>query len=131
MIGTPLPYEDVLAPCDRLWEISPGLMWYHGGGGVGRRRASRPEADREPDGRREGGGDTAAPADCSLTLLCTAVVRLLTHFFTPVSSATMAQCTRAFVKSENCGFGEVGKVSQAAVARMRRSQTSLQMNRHA
>lgn len=31
-------------------------------------------------------------------------------------SVTMAQCTRAFVKGENYGFGEVGQAPEAAFA---------------
>lgn len=44
-------------------------------------------------------------------------MRLLTDFFMLVSSATMAQRTRAFAQGKIYGFGEVSEESQAAFAR--------------
>lgn len=106
IVGSPLPYDDVLSLRDRMWEISPTLVRY----------------------------DVVEPTsvDVALTGLSTLAVQTsgakvsgqpfrkpITNFYQtdPISraSVTMAQCTRSFVKGENYGFSEAPQ-AKAAVA---------------
>ncbi|KJA23758.1 hypothetical protein HYPSUDRAFT_137345 [Hypholoma sublateritium FD-334 SS-4] len=107
VIGTPLPYDDVLALRDRLWEISPTLVRYD--------TTEATSVDVALAGLKLIASQTAGAKAVGTPLR-----RPITNFYQtdPISraSVTMAQCTRAFVKGENYGFSEVGKGSQAAFA---------------
>ncbi|KAH9079495.1 hypothetical protein EDB83DRAFT_2671160 [Lactarius deliciosus] len=85
----PLPYDDVLALRDRMWELSPSLIRY--------------------DALEHTSADIAS---VGLKILAAHTPSAKTD---PIScaSATMAQCTRAFVKG---GFSESENSSQAAYA---------------
>jgi NADH dehydrogenase (ubiquinone) Fe-S protein 1 len=107
VIGSPLPYEDILGLRDRLWEIAPTLVRYD---------VTEPTSvDVALAGLK------ALAAQTSASKISGAVFQKpISNFYQtdPISraSVTMAQCTRAFVKGENHGFN-VGKVSEAAFAR--------------
>ncbi|KAI0672276.1 NADH-ubiquinone oxidoreductase [Trametes maxima] len=107
VVGSPLPYDDILSLRDRMWEISPTLLRY----------------------------DTLEPTstDVALTGLKALIAgtakaqvtgeplkKPIENFYQtdPISraSVTMAQCTRAFVKGENDGFTELSSEAEAAFA---------------
>ena len=102
-----MPYDDVLAVRDRMWEISPSLVRYD----VTERTSPTlalvglASIARATGGAQVGGKPFA---------------KAISNFYQtdPISraSVTMAQCTRAFVKGEDYGFGEVGQQSEAAFA---------------
>ncbi|KAK2462544.1 hypothetical protein APHAL10511_005514 [Amanita phalloides] len=104
-VDTPLPYDDVLALRDRMWEISPTLVRYDVVEGT--------SADVALAGlgvlaeKTKGANAKALPFECPIKNF---------YMTDPISraSVTMAQCTRAFAKGEHRGFAETG--SQAAFA---------------
>ncbi|KAJ3510326.1 hypothetical protein NLJ89_g4741 [Agrocybe chaxingu] len=107
VVGSPLPYDDVLELRDRLWEISPTLVRYD---------VTEPiSADVALAGLK-----TLATQTAGAKATNTPLRKPIENFYQtdPISraSVTMAQCTRAFVKGENYGFSEIGKESQAAFA---------------
>ena len=105
--GSPLPYDDVVALRDRMWEISPALVRYDA-----LERTSSPIAlaglrvlaERTKDARVSGA----------------AFAKPISNFYQtdPISraSVTMAQCTRAFVKGEDYGFSGTQAMPEAAFA---------------
>ncbi|EIW79466.1 NADH-ubiquinone oxidoreductase [Coniophora puteana RWD-64-598 SS2] len=105
--GSPLPYDDVLALRDRMWELSPSLVRYDA-----RERTSSPIALaglRALEARTRGAAVSGR-----------AFVRPIANFYMtdPISraSVTMAQCTRAFVKGEEYGFSGSREQPEAAFA---------------
>ncbi|KAF8992915.1 hypothetical protein BDQ17DRAFT_1454662 [Cyathus striatus] len=111
VLGEPLPYDDILSLRDRMWEVAPHLVRY----------------------------DVREPVSTSVAKLGLDLVRKNTEkvvkdakgldgkfgktignfYMTDVvsrNSVTMAQCTKAFVKGEDYGFGDVGKGTQSAFA---------------
>lgn len=105
VVGSPLPYDDVLAVRDRMWEISPSLVRYDVTERtsptlalVGLANIARATGDA-----KVGGKPFAKP---------------ISNFYQtdPISraSVTMAQCTKAFVLKEE--YDERGQASQAAFA---------------
>jgi NADH dehydrogenase (ubiquinone) Fe-S protein 1 len=101
----PVPYDDVLSVRDRMWEIAPSLLRYD--------HTERTSVDVALAGLKRIAESTA---DAKVT--GEPFRKPITNFYQtdPISraSVTMAQCTRAFVKGENYGFGEVGQASEAA-----------------
>ncbi|KAF4607718.1 NADH dehydrogenase (ubiquinone) 78K chain precursor, 5-prime end [Pleurotus pulmonarius] len=106
-VKSPLPYDDVLALRDRMWEISPSLVRY--------------------DVTEKTSVDVALAGLKSLSSKTTgakitgeAFQKPIENFYQtdPISraSVTMAQCTRAFVKGDNYGFSDVGRGAEAAFA---------------
>lgn len=107
VVGSPLPYDDVLSLRDRMWEISPTLVRYD---------VTEPTSVE------------TALAGLKALVASTATARVSgTPFKKPIenfyqtdpisrASVTMAQCTRAFVKGENYGFSELSSASEAAYA---------------
>jgi len=108
VIGSPLPYEDILGLRDRMWEIAPTLVRYD---------VTEPTSiDVALAGLK------ALAARTSASPISDAIFQKpISNFYQtdPISraSVTMAQCTRAFVNGENHGFNQVGKVSEAAIGR--------------
>lgn len=107
VIGTPLPYNDILELRDRMWEISPALVRYD----ITEKTSTeialagiKAIKDRTA-GAKIGGAAFKKP---------------VSNFYQtdPISraSVTMAQCTRSFTKGENYGFSESSKAEQAAFA---------------
>ncbi|KAJ3986449.1 Ndufs1, NADH-ubiquinone oxidoreductase 75kD subunit (775) [Lentinula detonsa] len=106
IVGTPLPYDDVLSLRDRMWEISPSLIRYD----ITERTspeialAGLKALAKKTSGVKTQGGAFKKP---------------ITNFYqTDVisrNSVTMAQCTRSFVKGENYGFVD-GNKAEAAFA---------------
>ncbi|KAF5373472.1 hypothetical protein D9615_009469 [Tricholomella constricta] len=107
VVGSPLPYDDILEVRDRMWEISPTLVRY----------------------------DTTEPTSVEVALaglkniatrttgakISGAIFRKpISNFYQtdPISRAskTMAECTRAFVEGKAHVFSEEGKQPQAAFA---------------
>ncbi|KAF5350664.1 hypothetical protein D9756_008524 [Leucocoprinus leucothites] len=97
VIGTPLPYNDILELRDRMWEISPALVRYD----ITEKTSTeialagiKAIKDRTA-GAKIGGAAFKKP---------------VSNFYQtdPISraSVTMAQCTRSFTKGENYGFSE-------------------------
>ncbi|KII91867.1 hypothetical protein PLICRDRAFT_157289 [Plicaturopsis crispa FD-325 SS-3] len=107
IVGTPLPYDDVLSLRDRMWEISPTLVRYD----VTERTS--PEVALT-------GLKIVAANTTSAKAVGAPFRKPITNFYQtdPISraSVTMAQCTRSFVKGEDYGFSESGKASGAAYA---------------
>jgi len=106
-IGHPLPYDDVLSLRDRLWEVSPTLVRYD---------TTEPiSVDVALAGLRQ-----IAEATANAKVSGAEFKKPITNFYqTDVisrASVTMAQCTRAFVKGEDYGLGEVGQAPEAAFA---------------
>ncbi|KAH8101732.1 NADH-ubiquinone oxidoreductase [Cristinia sonorae] len=107
VIGSPLPYDDVLSLRDRLWEISPTLVRYD---------------TREPTSVEVAlaGLKTLIAGTANAKVTGTPFKKPIDNFYQtdPISraSVTMAQCTRAFVKGENYGFSELSSASEAAYA---------------
>ncbi|KAH9947859.1 NADH-ubiquinone oxidoreductase [Amylocystis lapponica] len=107
IIGSPLPYDDVLSLRDRMWEISPSLVRYD---------VTEPvSADIALAGLK-----TLAAGTASAKVSGAPFTKPIDNFYQtdPISraSVTMAQCTRAFVKGENYGFSELSGTSEAAYA---------------
>ncbi|KAG8216191.1 NADH-ubiquinone oxidoreductase 75kD subunit, partial [Butyriboletus roseoflavus] len=108
IVGTPLPYDDVLSLRDRLWEISPALVRYD--------TTERTSVDVALAGLK-----TLAAATAGAKVSGEALKKPITNFYQtdPISraSVTMAQCTRAFVKGDKdkdgFGFGQ-GDTSETA-----------------
>ncbi|KAF7976923.1 hypothetical protein HWV62_5328 [Athelia sp. TMB] len=107
VVGSPLPYDDVLSLRDRMWEISPTLVRYD--------TTEPTSVDVSLAGLRVLAAKTAGAK-----VTGAAFKKPITNFYQtdPISraSVTMAQCTRAFVKGEDYGFSQVGKAEQAAFA---------------
>ncbi|TCD65303.1 NADH dehydrogenase (ubiquinone) 78K chain precursor, 5-prime end [Steccherinum ochraceum] len=107
VVGSPLPYDDVLSLRDRLWEISPTLVRYE---------------SREPTSVEVAlaGLKTLVAGTASAKVTGAPFKKSIDNFYQtdPISraSVTMAQCTRAFVKGENFGFSELSSASEAAYA---------------
>ncbi|TFY77408.1 hypothetical protein EWM64_g6603 [Hericium alpestre] len=95
ILGSVLPYDDVLTLRDRMWDISPTLVRYD--------TVERTSTDVALAGLRELAKRTASAKVGGQPLR-----RPITNFYqTDVvsrASVTMAQCTRSFVKGENYGF---------------------------
>ncbi|KAF5325337.1 hypothetical protein D9619_010089 [Psilocybe cf. subviscida] len=105
VVGSPLPYDDVLELRDRMWEISPSLVRYD---------VTEPTSvDVALAGLKALAARTAGAKATGAPLR-----KPIANFYQtdPISraSVTMAQCTRAFVKGEN--YGDAAKSSQAAFA---------------
>ncbi|KAF8921606.1 Ndufs1, NADH-ubiquinone oxidoreductase 75kD subunit (775) [Mucidula mucida] len=107
ILGTPLPYDDVLTLRDRMWEISPTLVRYD---------VTEPTSLEVASA----GLVTLAAQTKTAKISGAPFTRPIQNFYqTDVisrNSVTMAQCTRAFVKGENYGFSETGQASAAAFA---------------
>ncbi|KAF8838713.1 Ndufs1 [Paxillus ammoniavirescens] len=107
VVGTPLPYDDVLSLRDRMWEISPTLVRYD--------VAESTSADVALVGLQ-----TLAAATATAKVSGAPFKKPITNFYQtdPISraSVTMAQCTRAFVKGENYGLSDSQQASEAAYA---------------
>lgn len=107
ILGSPLPYDDVLSLRDRMWEISPTLLRYD---------------------TTESTSVDVALAGLKALIAATAKAKVtgeplkkpIENFYQtdPISraSVTMAQCTRAFVKGEDYGFTELSSAAEAAFA---------------
>ncbi|KAG8902624.1 hypothetical protein FRB99_004312 [Tulasnella sp. 403] len=96
VVGTPLPYDDVLGVRDRMWEIAPSLVRYD---------VTEPTSvDVALAGLSFLSGKTSKEATGA------PFKNPITNFYQtdPISraSVTMAQCTRSFVKGINYGFTE-------------------------
>ncbi|KAI6039151.1 Ndufs1, NADH-ubiquinone oxidoreductase 75kD subunit (775) [Pisolithus marmoratus] len=106
VLGTPLPYDDVLTLRDRMWEISPTLVRYD--------VTERTTADLALVGLK-----TLAEATATAKATGKPFTKPISNFYQtdPISraSVTMAQCTRAFVVGENYGFSKAETASQATV----------------
>ncbi|TFK32160.1 NADH-ubiquinone oxidoreductase [Crucibulum laeve] len=107
VVGSPLPYDDILELRDRMWEISPTLVRYD---------VTEPTStDIALAGLK-----ALAAKTTGAKISGAAFRKPISNFYQtdPISraSVTMAQCTRAFVKGENYGFSDTGKGSQAAFA---------------
>jgi len=109
VVGTPLPYNDILDVRDRLWEISPALVRYD--------TTERTSAEVALAGLKNLAARTTGAK------ISGAIFRKpIENFYQtdPISRAsqTMANCTRAFVRGEGYGFSEDtqshGKKPQAA-----------------
>ncbi|GBE83478.1 NADH-ubiquinone oxidoreductase [Sparassis latifolia] len=107
VVGSPLPYDDVLSLRDRMWEISPTLVRYD---------------VTEPTSQDVAlaGLKTLVAGTAGAKVSGTPFTKPISNFYQtdPISraSVTMAQCTRAFVKGENYGFSELSDASEAAFA---------------
>ncbi|KAG1809703.1 Ndufs1, NADH-ubiquinone oxidoreductase 75kD subunit (775) [Suillus subaureus] len=105
VLGSPLPYDDVLSLRDRMWDISPTLVRYD-------------VVERTSPEVAVAGLQTIAANTVSAKVSGKPFLKPISNFYQtdPISraSVTMAQCTRAFVKGEDYGFGEKG--SEAAYA---------------
>ncbi|KAH9984848.1 Ndufs1, NADH-ubiquinone oxidoreductase 75kD subunit (775) [Russula vinacea] len=107
IIESPLPYDDVLALRDRMWELSPSLVRYD--------TLEHTSTDIALVGLK-----TLAVRTASGVASGAPFHKPIANFYQtdPISraSVTMAQCTRAFVKGEQYGLSESEKSSQAAYA---------------
>jgi len=107
VVGTPLPYDDVLSLRDRLWEISPALVRYDvtEKTSVEVALAGLKALSKKTSGVKAQGGVFKRP---------------ITNFYqTDVisrNSVTMAQCTRAFVKGDDKYDLTPGNKAEAAYA---------------
>ncbi|KAL1741472.1 hypothetical protein HDZ31DRAFT_45380 [Schizophyllum fasciatum] len=106
VLGTTLPYDDILALRDRMWEISPTLVRYD--------VTERTSVDTALVGVKQLIASTAGAKAVFAPLK-----KPIANFYQtdPISraSVTMAQCTKAFVKGDRYGFSEDQNVAQAAV----------------
>ncbi|KAF9462257.1 Ndufs1, NADH-ubiquinone oxidoreductase 75kD subunit (775) [Collybia nuda] len=107
VVGSPLPYEDVLEIRDRMWEISPTLVRY--------------DVTEPTSAEVALAGLKALSVRTTGAKISGAIFQKpITNFYQtdPISraSVTMAQCTRSFVKGENYGFSDIGKAPEAAFA---------------
>ncbi|KAF8227511.1 NADH-ubiquinone oxidoreductase [Tricholoma matsutake] len=97
VVGTPLPYDDVLQVRDRMWEISPALVRYD---------VTEPTSTDVV----VAGLKVLAARTMGAKISGGVFQRPITNFYQtdPISraSVTMAQCTRAFVKGEGYGLNE-------------------------
>ncbi|KAI9436820.1 Ndufs1, NADH-ubiquinone oxidoreductase 75kD subunit (775) [Russula earlei] len=102
-----LPYDDVLALRDRMWELSPSLVRYD--------TLEYTSPDIALVGLKALVAHHASAKVSGVPFL-----KPIANFYQtdPISraSVTMAQCTRAFVKGEQSRFSESEKPSQAAYA---------------
>ncbi|KAI0252744.1 NADH-ubiquinone oxidoreductase [Lactifluus subvellereus] len=102
-----LPYDDVLALRDRMWELAPSLVRYD--------TLEHTSTDIALAGLK-----TLAARTASAKVSGGLFHKPIANFYQtdPISraSVTMAQCTRAFVKDEQYGFSESEKSSQAVYA---------------
>uniref|UniRef100_D8Q693 NADH-ubiquinone oxidoreductase 78 kDa subunit, mitochondrial n=1 Tax=Schizophyllum commune (strain H4-8 / FGSC 9210) TaxID=578458 RepID=D8Q693_SCHCM len=105
VLGTTLPYDDILALRDRMWEISPTLVRYD--------VTERTSVDTALVGVKQLIAKTAGAKAVFAPLK-----KPIENFYQtdPISraSVTMAQCTKAFVKGDRYGFSEEQNVAQAA-----------------
>lgn len=105
VLGSPLPYDDVLSLRDRMWDISPTLVRYD-------------VAERTSPEVAVAGLQTITANTASAKVSGKPFLKPISNFYQtdPISraSVTMAQCTRAFVKGEDYGFSE--KDSETAYA---------------
>lgn len=128
ILDNALPYDDVLALRDRMWELSPSLVRYG--------TLEHTSTDIALAGLKTLVAQTATAKATGAPFLkpisnfyqtdsISRACVLPTFSPTPKShyelygihrSVTMAQCTRAFVKGEQYGFSESAKSSQAAYA---------------
>lgn len=127
-MGHPLPYDDVLALRDRMWELSPSLVRYD--------TLEHTSTDIGLAGLKALAVHTA-----SATVSGAPFLKPIANFYQtdPISrayvlpsssshseshyglcwtsrSVTMAQCTRSFVKGEQYALSESEKSAQAAYA---------------
>ncbi|GLB39536.1 putative complex I 75 kDa subunit family protein [Lyophyllum shimeji] len=111
VVGQPLPYDDILAVRDRLWEISPALVRYD-------------TTERTSSELALAGLKNLAARTTGAKISGAIFQKPIANFYQtdPISraSTTMAKCTRAFVRGEDHGFSEDtsshGKKPQAAFA---------------
>jgi len=106
VVGSPLPYDDVLSLRDRMWEISPTLVRY---------------GTAEPTSTEVALAGLAPLSSKVVPAASNAAFKKpITNFYqTDVisrASVTMAQCTRSFVEGEGSGFSGHEKASQASFA---------------
>lgn len=107
VLGSPLPYDDVLSLRDRMWEISPTLVRYD---------------TTEPTSIEVvlAGLKAMAAGTAGAKVTGSPFKKPIENFYQtdPISraSVTMAQCTRSFTKGENYGFSELSSASQASYA---------------
>lgn len=105
VVGAPLPYDDVLAVRDRMWEISPSLVRYD-------------ITERTSPTLALVGLASIARATGGASVGGKAFGKAIENFYQtdPISraSVTMAQCTKAFVLKEE--YDERGQAGQAAFA---------------
>jgi len=106
IVGSPLPYDDVLSLRDRMWEISPSLVKYD--------VAEPTSVDLATAGLR------VLAQRAAKNTSGTPFAKPITNFYQtdPISraSVTMAQCTRAFVDGKDAGFSRDEEKPQAAFA---------------
>ncbi|GJJ14640.1 NADH dehydrogenase (ubiquinone) 78K chainprecursor, 5-prime end [Clathrus columnatus] len=106
VLGTPLPYDDVLTLRDRLWDVSPTLVRYDVAEPTSTEIAST--------------GLKQLVSKSTLKVSGQLFKKPINNFYQtdPISraSVTMAQCTKSFVKGENFGFSESEKAPQASFA---------------
>ncbi|KAI0752754.1 NADH-ubiquinone oxidoreductase [Daedaleopsis nitida] len=107
IVGSPLPYDDVLSLRDRMWEISPTLLRYD--------TTESTSVDVALAGLK-----ALATGTASAKVTGEPFKKPIENFYQtdPISraSVTMAQCTRAFVKGEDYGFSELSSAAEAAFA---------------
>ncbi|KAK0499140.1 Ndufs1, NADH-ubiquinone oxidoreductase 75kD subunit (775) [Armillaria luteobubalina] len=107
VLGSPLPYDDVLSLRDRMWEISPTLVRYD---------VTEPTSV----GIASVGLKALAAKTAGAKISGAQYVKPISNFYQtdPISrnSVTMAQCTRAFVNGEDFDVGSVGQEPAAAFA---------------
>ncbi|KAI0312436.1 NADH-ubiquinone oxidoreductase [Amylostereum chailletii] len=105
IVGSPLPYDDVLSLRDRMWEISPTLVRYD--------TTERTSVEVALAGLKALAARTAAAKVSGAPFK-----KPIENFYQtdPISraSVTMAQCTRAFVKGEE--YAPAAKATEAAFA---------------
>jgi NADH dehydrogenase (ubiquinone) Fe-S protein 1 len=123
-----LPYDDVLALRDRMWELSPSLVRYgtleHTSTDIAL-AGLRTLVAHTASAKVSGGLFRNPIANFYQTdPISRACVHLTPHTASEANyirigtsrSVTMAQCTRAFVKGEQYGFSKSETSSQAAYA---------------
>jgi len=107
IVDSALPYDDVLALRDRMWELSPSLVRYD-------------TLESTSIDIALAGLNALAARTASAKVSGTPFLKPIANFYQtdPISraSVTMAQCTRAFVKGEQYGFSVSEKSSQVAYA---------------
>ncbi|KAI0033304.1 NADH-ubiquinone oxidoreductase [Vararia minispora EC-137] len=103
VLGVTLPYDDVLAVRDRMWELSPTLVRYD---------VTEPTSV----GVARAGLGVLAEATKSTKVSGAPLARPIANFYQtdPISraSVTMAQCTRAFVRGED--YDDAARATEAA-----------------
>jgi len=106
ILGSPLPYDDVLHLRDRMWEIAPSLVRYD-------------HAEATTSNITLAGLDVLA-RKTGTSMSGVLLKNPIKNFYQtdPISraSVTMANCTKAFVKGENYGLTDTQKAPQAAYA---------------